>query len=90
VGCRVLSLPEIDELLKVVKQSPHQHFLYPLFVFAAHTGSRRSEMIRSKLADIDFDADMITIHERKKAHDKRTTRRVPMSGYCSSGFAPRA
>ena len=81
--CAFLSLAEIDELLNLVKERAQQPFLYPLFVFAAHTGARRSEMLRSKLYDLDFEAKLITIHERKKAHDKRTTRRVPMSEYYS-------
>lgn len=77
--CAFLSLPEIDELLEFVKQRAKQPCIYPLFVFAAHTGARRSEIARSTLSDLDFDNNLITIHERKKSHDKRTTRRVPMS-----------
>src|SRR5262249_12018086 len=77
--CVFLTLPDIKNLLKHVKAMARQPFLYPLFVFAAHTGARRSEIIRSRITDIDFKANVITIHERKKAHDKRTTRRVPMS-----------
>ena len=74
-----LSLGEIEELLQVVQAQARQPFVYPMFVFAAHTGARRSEIVRSKLSDLDFDANLVTIHERKKDHDKRTTRRVPMS-----------
>lgn len=36
-------------------------------------------MIRSVLTDLDFDSNLLTLHERKKSHDKRTTRQVPMS-----------
>lgn len=77
--CAFLTLPEIDELLKHVKAAARQPFIYPLFVFAAHTGARRSEIMRSRVTDIDFKSNVITIHERKKSHDSRTTRRVPMS-----------
>lgn len=77
--CVFLSLKEIEELLKDIKGLTRHRFLYPMFVFAAHTGARRSEMIRSKLHDLDFERNLITIHERKKSHDKRTTRQVPMS-----------
>jgi integrase len=77
--CAFLTLAEIDELLCVVKTRARHPFIFPLFVFAAHTGARRSEMIRSVLSDLDFEANLITIHERKKSHDKRTTRQVPMS-----------
>ena len=77
--CAFLTVGEIDDLLKFVKENARHPFLYPMFVFAAHTGARRSEMIRSKLTDLDFARSLITIHERKKSHDKRTTRQVPMS-----------
>ncbi len=77
--CAFLSLEEIDELLRAVKKRALQPCVYPMFVFAAHTGARRSEIIRSTLDDLDFENNLITIHERKKSHDKRTTRRVPMS-----------
>ena len=77
--CVFLTLGEIDELLEFVKRNARQPFIYPMFVFAAHTGARRSEIIRSKLRDLNFNANLVTIHERKKSHDKRTTRRLPMS-----------
>jgi integrase len=77
--CAFLTTSDIAEALEHVKQHSRQHFVYPMFVFAAHTGARRSEMVRSKLADLDFRSALITIHERKKCHEKRTIRRVPMS-----------
>jgi len=77
--CLYLTLPEIDELLQFVKTRALQPFIHPMFVFAAHTGTRRSEMVRARLNDIDFEGNMVTIHERKKVHSKTTTRRVPMT-----------
>jgi integrase len=77
--CVFLSLEEIRELLQTVKQQSAPPAVYPMFVFAAHTGARRSEIIRSKPQDIDLENNLVTIHERKKSHDKLTTRRVPMS-----------
>lgn len=74
-----LSLDEINELLTSVKRQARQPSVYPMFVFAAHTGARRSEIIRSRPLDVDFDENAITVHERKRSHDKVTTRRVPMS-----------
>lgn len=79
--CVFLSLDEINELLETVKCQAHQPSVYPMFVFAAHTGARRSEIIRSQICDIDFEENTITIHERKRSHDKTTTRRVPMSPF---------
>lgn len=74
-----LTLPEIDELLAHVRASARQPWIYPMFVFAAHTGARRSEMIRTQMADVDFEGGTILIREKKRARGKRTTRRVPMS-----------
>lgn len=77
--CAFLSVGEIAELLEFVRTRAWQPSVYPMFVFAAHTGARRSEIIRSTLSDLDFENKLVTIHERKRAHDRRTTRRVPMS-----------
>jgi len=77
--CLYLTLPEIDELLNFVKTHALQPFVYPMFVFAAHTGSRRSEIVRSRLGDLDFESNMVTIRERKRVHSQTTTRRVPMT-----------
>jgi integrase len=77
--CLFLTLPEIDELLAFVKQSGRQPFVYPMFVFAAHTGARRSEMVRSEIDDFDFEGATVLIRERKRVRGKLSTRRVPLS-----------
>jgi len=77
--CLFLTLPEISELLAYVKQHARHPFVYPMFAFAAHTGARRSEIVRSRVNDIDLAAGVITIHERKRNQSMRTTRRVPIS-----------
>ncbi len=77
--CLFLTLSEIEELLAYVKGRARHPFLYPMFVLAAHTGARRSEIIRSMLDDIDFASNTVTIHEKKRVRGKLTTRRVPMS-----------
>jgi integrase len=74
-----LTLPEIEELLRFVLERGHYGFLYPMVIFAAHTGARRSEMMRSRINDIDFSSNTVLIREKKRAKGKRTTRRVPMS-----------
>jgi len=74
-----LTLSEIDELLHHVKQRAQQPALYPMFVFAAHTGARRSEIRRSCLDDLDFDGKRIFIRERKRVRGRHTLRSVPMS-----------
>lgn len=74
-----LSRKEIDDLLKHVKLAARQPFVYPMFVFAAHTGARRSEMIRSSIDDIDFESKTVLIQERKRIRGKHSSRRVPLS-----------
>ena len=75
--CLFLSLDEIDELLKHVKEAARQPFIYPMYVMAAHTGARRSELLRSHTTD--FNCDAVTIRERKRVRGKQSTRRVPLS-----------
>lgn len=74
-----LSREEIDDLLQHVKVNGRQPFVYPMFVFAAHTGARRSEMIRSVIDDIDFTSGTVLLHERKRVRGKNSSRRVPLS-----------
>jgi integrase len=77
--CLFLTVPEIDELLAYVRDQATKPFVYPMVVFAAHTGARRSEMLRSKIRDVDFESGKITIREKKRDHSRSTTRRVPIS-----------
>ena len=39
---------EIAELLEWVKARPVSPWVYPMLVFAAYTGARRSEIVRAK------------------------------------------
>jgi integrase len=70
---------EIDGLLEHVRQHAAHPFIYPMFVMAAHTGARRSELLRCRKSDFDFDGDVLTIRERKRVKHRNTTRRVPLS-----------
>jgi integrase len=74
-----LTLGEIDELLQHVERTARHKFIHPLFVFAAHTGARRSEILRSRVDDLDFESRTVLIREMKRVKGKRTHRRVPMS-----------
>jgi len=82
--CLFLTLPDIAELLAYVKENARHPFIYPMLAFAAHTGARRSEIVRSRLADIDLAAGVITMHERKRNQAMRTTRRVPISPFLAN------
>jgi integrase len=74
-----LTLPEISEFLAFIKENALQPFLYPCLTFVAYTGARRSEMLRARIADVDFEGKMVTIHEKKRVQGKNTTRRVPLT-----------
>lgn len=74
-----LTVPELNELLKHVKSVARHGFVYPMFCFAAHTGARRSEIIRSQVDDIDLQTKTVTIREKKRVRGRLTTRQVQMS-----------
>jgi len=79
--CLFLSIGEINELLEHVKATAQQPFVYPMFCFAAHTGARRSEMLRLKKSDIDLSSSVALIHEKKRVRGTTTTRRVTLSPF---------
>jgi integrase len=79
--CLYLRIDEVAELLQHVKTRPAQPFVYPMICFAAHTGARRSEMVRAKVSDVNFASRIITIHEKKRDHGRTTTRRVPLTPF---------
>ena len=74
-----LTLSEIETLLSHVKRHALHPCIYPMFVFAAHTGARRSEMRRSQIEDLDFTGKRIFVRERKRVRGRHTIRSVPMS-----------
>jgi integrase len=77
--CLFLTLPEVDEFLAFVKENANQPFIYPMVVFAAHTGARRSELLRVRVDDVDLECRTILLQERKRVRGVRSTRRVPLS-----------
>jgi integrase len=79
--CLYLTRPELEELLGYVREHAAHGWIYPLFCFAAHTGARRSEMLRALVADVDFAEKTVLIREKKRSRKQRTTRRVPLSTF---------
>lgn len=78
--CLFLTLPEVDEVLEQVRNRDRIPQAYPMFVFAAHTGARRSEIRRSLVSDFDFGSRTVQIREKKRERDKHETyRTVPLS-----------
>lgn len=82
--CLFLTLEEIDDVLRHAKKHARQSWVYPAICLAAHTGMRRSEIVRSKLNDLDLENGVLTVHERKRNHEMSTTRRVPLSPFLAS------
>ncbi len=75
-----LSKAETSELLAHVKENAKYRFIYPMFVFIAHTGVRRSEMTRSRVDDLNFESGVVLIREKKKSRVKSVTyRHIEMS-----------
>lgn len=74
-----LTVEEIDKLLNHVETTADYPFVYPMFVMAAHTGARRSELIRSFRDDVIFDAQLMSIREKKRVRGRQSIRTVPMS-----------
>lgn len=74
-----LKKTEIKSFLTNLEKNATRPFIYPMAVVAAHTGARRSELLRSDPRDFDFDLGVVTIRERKRARGRQTTRTIPMS-----------
>ena len=66
---------QIVELLSFVKASCPEHIAV-MFAFAAYTGTRRSEMLRARVDDFDFEANTIVIREKKRDRSREFTFRV--------------
>ena len=77
--CLFLTLPEIEQFLESVKEQDRHPFIYPMIVAAAHTGARKSELIRSQKSDVDFRNNILTLREKKRSRGRLTTRTVPIS-----------
>jgi len=70
---------QVCELLCHVEGVARYDFIYPMFAFAAYTGACRSEILRSRIDDIDFGGNEVVIRERKRKKNKKySTRRVPL------------
>lgn len=76
-----LQASELTELLALVKAKATHPWIYPLFCFAAHTGARRSEILRALVADVDFTGNTVLVREKKRSRSQRTTRRVPLTPF---------
>src|SRR5205807_8056755 len=78
---------EVAAVLEWVKARPVSPWVYPMFVFAAYTGARRSEVVRALPSDVDLAAAVVTIREKKRDKKRLTTRRVPLSPFLTEVLA---
>jgi integrase len=76
-----LRADELAGFLAYVEAHATQPWVYPLVCTAAHTGMRRSELLRAEIDDVDLDSAAVTVREKKRSRTKRTTRRVPLSPF---------
>lgn len=75
-----LTLGETKDFLSHAKAVNRHPFVYPMLVFVANTGVRRSEMIRVQIDDVDFETRSVIVREKKRSKTKATTfRRVDMN-----------
>lgn len=75
-----LTRSQIDQLLEEVSALETSPYVYPMFVFAAMTGARRSEMLRSRIDDFDFEGGFVRIREKKRDVSRVVTfRTVPIA-----------
>lgn len=92
--CIYLHAAEIDELLTHVRQKDLPPWVWPMFVFAAHTGARRSEMLRALCCDLKLGSgtgeQMGTVSLREKKCDvtRVTTRNVPLTALLREAILP--
>ncbi len=79
--CLYLRVEEVQELLSFVEEHGCDPCLYPMLLLAAHTGARRSEIVRSQKRDFDFEAGTVLIRERKRSKGRLTHRSVPLTDH---------
>ncbi len=72
---------EVSELLIWLESRPVSPWVHPMICFAAHTGARRSEIVRVTPADLNLSEAYVTIREKKRDRKRLTTRRVPLSDF---------
>lgn len=77
--CVYLNQVELAELLRDLERQSSVPCIYPMIATAAYTGARRSELVRSQLADIDFDTGRFLLREKKRVRGQRSMRAVPIT-----------
>lgn len=69
---------QVLEVVECVRENG-QPFIHAAVAIAAFTGARRSEIMRSRLDDIDFTHDRVVLREKKRKHNQgESFRSVPL------------
>ena len=71
--CVFLDEKQVLEFVDHVEKKAEHPFLYAALAFAAFTGARRSEIIRSKIEDWDLAHGVVKIREKKGSRKNKTT-----------------
>lgn len=76
-----LDTKQIADVLSFVETHAPVDWLYPMVVAAAHTGARRSELLRAQVEDFNFTAKTVLVREKKKSKTDVTFRVVDMTPF---------
>ncbi len=76
-----LNPAEIGEVLDHVRRGDSSPWVYPFCATAAHTGARRSELIRARIDDFDFANRVVVLREKKRSKAAETFRAVEMTPF---------
>jgi len=76
-----LDASHIAEVLEVIRSKAKENWLYPLAATAAHTGARRSELLRARVEDFDFKNGVVVLREKKRSRSAETFRTVEMTPF---------
>ncbi len=77
-----LTMQQVSEFLDWAAAQtvrPSDAYFVPFLMAAAHTGMRRSELMRSEVGDWDFPNGVVTVREKKKSRKGMTFRRVTLT-----------
>jgi len=62
--CLYLTPPDLDAVLELVKGRARHRALYPMCAVAAHTGARRSEILKAQIHDFDLEGNTLLVREK--------------------------
>ncbi len=76
-----LNPAEIAEFLDHIRHGDVYPWFYPFVATAAHTGARRSELLRARVDDFDFTNRVVILREKKRSKDRETFRSVELTPF---------